>query len=225
MLPLGYASLAHHVHAEAIKRPACSPCWGSRNTTVYSDDNGETWHIGEYASKNRDETSIVELSDGSVMINSRHYTLSHKDSDLLKYSEEEARRVVTVSQNGVDTWSETVFDPVLIDPACAGNMCSVEVEGLPRAILFVNCASTTKREHLTVRCSFDNAKTWIEKTLYLSPVGWYSDIAVDNRTGKVYVLHENPHVTQWFLMCEELFTFSFYDVFAKEYLEKEGHVC
>ncbi|MBQ8214420.1 MAG: exo-alpha-sialidase [Clostridia bacterium] len=194
-------------------------CIGSRNTTVYSDDNGETWHIGEYASKNRDETSIVELSDGSVMINSRHYTLPYTDSDLVPYPEEEARRVVTVSPNGVDNWSETVFDPVLIDPACAGNICAVEVEGLPRAILFVNCGHTSKRWNLTVRCSFDDGKTWV-KSVKLHPQGWYSDIAVDNRTGKVYVLHENPHVTEWFLMCQELFTFSFYDLFAKEYLEK-----
>lgn len=197
-------------------------CLGTRNTTVYSDDNGETWHIGEYASQNRDETSIVELSDGSVMINSRHYSAPYTETKLLPYPEEKARRVVTVSPNGVENWSETVFDPVLIDPACAGNICSVEVKGLPRAILFVNCASTTKRHHLTVRCSFDDAKTWIEKTLYLSSVGWYSDIAVDNRTGRVYVLHENPHVENWFLMCEELFTFSFYDVFAKDYLETQS---
>ncbi|MBQ7347556.1 MAG: exo-alpha-sialidase [Clostridia bacterium] len=194
-------------------------CTATHNTTVYSDDNGETWQMGEEASENRDETSIVELSDGSVMINSRQHTFPFCES-IPKYIEAEARRAVTVSANGVDHWSKTRYDDTLIDPACEGNICAANVEGLPRAILFSNCASTTKRFDLTVRCSFDDAKTWLEKTVYLGHIGWYSDIAVD-QNGKVYVIHENAQITGGKKMCTELFTFSFYDQFVKNYIEEK----
>ena len=179
----------------------------NRITTVYSDDNGETWQMGEIASDNHDETCIVELSDGSVMLNSRQYSFPYGEQTPPR-TEEQAYRAVTVSKNGVDGWSETRFDKTLIDPACEGNICSAEVEGLPRVILFSNCASKTKRFDLTVRCSLDDGRTWLENPLLLSPIGWYSDIAVDERTGVVYVLHENSRPsTGWKYMCMELFRF------------------
>lgn len=184
----------------------------SRVTTVYSDDNGETWRMGELISNNSDETSIVELSDGSVMVNSRQYSLPYCEAKPERTAEE-AYRTVSVSKNGTDGWTETAFDKTLIDPACEGNICSAELNGFPRVILFVNCASKTKRWDLTVRCSFDDAKTWSDKTLKLDGVGWYSDIAVDAR-GCVYVLHEDNSVPSADgRMCMELFRFSLYDNF------------
>ncbi len=166
--------------------------------TVYSDDNGESWHMGERASNNLNETSIVELSNGMVMLNSRQYGLPYNEAEPNR-TEEEAYRAVTVSKTGIDGWSETRFDETLIDPACEGSITSTKING-KHALLFVNCASKTKRRDLTVRCSFDNGHSWVEKTPYLSYVGWYSDIAVAP-DGTVYVIHEGEGLTM------ELFTF------------------
>ena len=64
--------------------------------------------------------------------------------------------------------------------------------------------------------SFDDGKTWMKDTLYLDRIGWYSDIAIDEKNGRVYVLHEDASVTDGRKMCMELFVFSFYGQFGKK---------
>ena len=38
---------------------------------IYSDDHGETWKLGGTVDKDTDESTVVELADGSLMINMR----------------------------------------------------------------------------------------------------------------------------------------------------------
>lgn len=160
--------------------------------TVYSDDNGETWKFGKKVSGNKDETSVAELSDGSVMCNSRNTPY----------------RMISVSKTGYSQWSSTFYDSNLPDPACFGGMCSVDLEGLPYSILFVNCANTTARNQLTIRVSFNDGMTW-EKSLLLDQTGGgYADVAVD-KDGKVYVVYEKDMGK-----VLEFVSMSFYDVFC-----------
>ncbi len=169
--------------------------------TIYSDDNGATWQLGAPASNNKDETAIVELSDGQIMLNSRQRSFPDAANSY---------RAISVSKSGIDDWSETYFDKTLIDPACEGSMCSVDIEGLPYAILFSNCADKSNRRNITVRCSFNDGITW-EKSISLDAnAGGYSDIAVDDQ-GKVYVLYEVNSGSKLMLA-----TFSFYDVFCAD---------
>lgn len=161
--------------------------------TIYSDDNGNTWSLGERASDNQDETAIAELSDGSIMLNSRRKPF----------------RRITVSPDGISQWSKSYDDKRLPDPACMGGMETVRIDGLPHAILFINCAHKEKRENVTLRCSFDDGKTW--KSLVIDKYeGGYSDVAVDSVTGKGYIIYETftGYVTRFT-------TFSFYDTFCK----------
>ncbi len=160
--------------------------------TIYSDDNGMTWKMSERASKNKDETTIAELSDGRIMLNSRNKP-----------------RRITVSPDGACGWSESFDDPNLIDPFCEGGMDTVKIKGLPHAILFVNCADDSKREKVTIKCSFDDGKTW--KSLLIDEFeGGYSDVAVDQNTGKGYVVYETFMGT-----VTRFADFSFYDEFCK----------
>ena len=184
---------------------------GSAVFPLYSKDNGKTWKLGAKASANKDESCIVELSDGSVMINSRQFTGPYNSTyDSRPSNEADAVRRVTVSKNGIDGWSATRKDTTLIDPACQGSIVKVDLEGLPHALLFINNASTTRRDHLTVRCSFDDGATWSKELLLDKGQGGYSDIAVDEN-GKVYVIYEiNAGAKLQFV------TFSFYDVFCKD---------
>ena len=175
---------------------------------LYSDDNGATWKIGAKASQNSDETCSVKLSTGGVMFNSRQYAYPYYQATPPR-SEEQAYRALTYSATGIDGWTETVYNKALIDPACEGGMCSVDIEGLPYALLFVNCANKKSRTNLTVKCSFNDGLTW-EKSIEIEEVaGGYSDIAVDQRTGKVYVLYELAMGSKL-----QIATFSFYDVFC-----------
>ena len=157
--------------------------------TVYSDDNGATWQMGERVEGMLNETMIAELSDGGVLLNARQFGYSYNtQNQTYKPTEENAYRHLSFSSTGIDSWSDVRKDTQLPDPACQGSMLSTTING-KRAILFVNCANKADRYDLTVRCSFDDAKTWVNKTVLVDSVGGYSDIAVDSK-GKAYVLHE-----------------------------------
>ena len=166
---------------------------------IYSDDNGETWKMGQRVSTNRDETCIVRTSDGGVLCNSRQNALPSETSPY---------RVLSSSLNGIGGWTTSEPHKTLIDPACCGGMTSVELDGLPHAILFTNNASTTARNNLTVRCSFNDGLTWEKSLLIDKNDGGYSDVAVDEN-GKVYVIYEQAMGTKVMLA-----TFSYYETFC-----------
>jgi hypothetical protein len=99
-------------------------------------------------------------------------------------------------------------------------MVSVDMEGLPYALLNVNCTNNTvmendgsrpKRTNIAVKCSFDDGQTF-EKELEISSYdkGGYCDIAVDSK-GKAYVIWEEHYGTN-----VHLTTFSFVDEFCKD---------
>ncbi len=45
---------------------------GAYSTIIYSGDHGKTWTCGSPATFNTNECQVVELSDGSLMLNARH---------------------------------------------------------------------------------------------------------------------------------------------------------
>ncbi|WP_199619828.1 LamG-like jellyroll fold domain-containing protein [Paenibacillus alkalitolerans] len=146
--------------------------------TIYSDDRGNTWHIGEIVAENSpelsnpNESTLVELSDGRVMINMRNNDSGH-------------RRAVSVSPDGISNWSTPVFDEELVDPLCFGSMVRYD----ENRILFVNPNSETAREHLTLRMSEDDGETWAYSRLLQLGGAAYSDIAV-GPDKSIYVFYE-----------------------------------
>lgn len=90
---------------------------------AYSDDGGATWKPGQNAPcfvtnaagkvlTRANEVQFVELSDGSVRLNSRNYDGS-------------ARRSTAVSQDGGETWSPLVPVPELVEPVCQASLLRV----------------------------------------------------------------------------------------------------
>ena len=82
---------------------------------LYSDDHGETWRAGDFVVRNGErfrnpsEASLVELSDGRVLFNTRSESPRH-------------RRLVSKSPNGVDGWTQPEFDDALVEPICFGSI-------------------------------------------------------------------------------------------------------
>lgn len=147
-------------------------------TTLYSTDAGGSWQLGELVHptgemSDPNETTAVELSDGSVMLNMRNVSPAK-------------RRSITVSPNGCDGWSEPRFDDALPDPTCFGSLVRYD----SGTILFVNAESTSSRSNITVKASYDDGRTWSAKRTILAKDGGYSDITVD-ADGTVCVLAEN----------------------------------
>lgn len=160
-------------------------CVPSQLSTFYSKDRGNTWQIGEVLEAgdnvlDPNEASIVQLSDGSVMLNIRIY------------SEKESCRAVAVSPNGVSNWTKIELNTDLPDPFCQGSIVSYDEETL----LFSNCNSITSqtendRKNLTIRYSNDDGITWSEGTVVYAEDCMYSDIAVYNDT--IYVIYEEGY--------------------------------
>lgn len=140
---------------------------------ILSDDAGKTWKLGGIVGPKCNESQIIELDDGSLMFNIRSY----RDTN---------RRLVAISKDGGETFSEPIEDKTLIEPVCQASM--VRYFGVKGGVLFSNPAST-KREKMTVRLSRDQGKTWPHgKTLHAGPAA-YSCLAA-LKDGSIACLYE-----------------------------------
>jgi len=153
-------------------------------STIFSDDDGRTWHAGEIVvthtpeTPNPSETAAVELPDGRVMLNIRNESPRH-------------RRLVSTSKDGATNWSKPQFDDTLVDPICMASM--IRAEG---ALIFSNPAGdgrTKARTHLTLRLSPDSGSTWPHHRVLDEGIAGYSDLALTS-DGKLHCLYEHGGV-------------------------------
>ena len=153
-----------------------------------SDDHGKTWYFIDTPVKPANESKIVELADGSWMINSR--SNNHK----LRY--------IHVSKDEGKTWVSKP-DTNLVDPKCNASIIrytSIKDGYKKNRLLFSNANSDKGRENLTVRVSYDEGKTWTAgKTIYTGGSAYSSLTVLEN--GDIAVFFEqdgykkNPFVS------------------------------
>ncbi|NLS78279.1 MAG: exo-alpha-sialidase [Chloroflexi bacterium] len=135
---------------------------------IYSDDHGATWHIGGIAQAGTNEAAVVETVDGSLYLNCRNYVGSTK------------RRAYAWSRDHGDTFGEGGWDEKLVEPICQASICRLtdEVNHDRNRVLFANPASTTARERLTVRLSYDECVSWNDGKVLHEGLSAYSDLCV-----------------------------------------------
>lgn len=150
--------------------------------TMYSEDYGATWQIGEVIKSSEtvsgpNEPTIAELSDGTLLMNCRTKSQSY--------------RAVTYSNTGYDGWTDLVLDENLPCPKCYGSILSTG-----DALLFVNPDSQTARENITVKISYDDGQSWSALKLVQEEVSMgYADLAI-NDDGQIFVLYESTESTE-----------------------------
>ena len=131
-----------------------------------SDDHGKTWYFIDTPIQLADESKVIELADGTLMINAR---VNGKGMRYVHTSTDEGK-----------TWT-TKEAPELIDPGCNASIIrytSIEDGYKKNRLLFSNAKSKKGRVNMTVRISYDEGKTWSEgKTIYEGPSA-YSDLTV-----------------------------------------------
>jgi sialidase-1 len=144
---------------------------------IYSDDHGQTWQLGGLIRPNVNECQVVELADsrGTLLMDMRSYFGRN-------------RRTHAVSHDGGMTWTPPVDHSELIEPVCQASILRYSWPDEERSrILFSNPANS-RRVNMTVRLSYDEAKTWpVAKTVHRGPAA-YSCLAVlpDGRIGLLY---------------------------------------
>jgi len=120
-----------------------------RAHTFYTDDHGETFHLGaSIAIPGSNESSAAEISGGKLLMNIRN-----QRGDI-------RQRIVGISDDGSATWKETYFDPQLPDPICQGSIITIAQNKQAFTLAFSNAADTKNRDNLTIRISQDDGRTW-----------------------------------------------------------------
>ena len=147
---------------------------------IYSDDEGETWNMSpNSAYSGGDESKLVELADGTVMISVR----------------QSGNRGFNTSTDGGMTWGTQSTNSGINGVACNADILYFNKHILLHS--YINNGSS--RKNLTVAASLDNGKTWTNKTVICAPSAGYStmDITAD---GKVALLYEDAACSSGYVM-------------------------
>jgi hypothetical protein len=124
---------------------------------LYSDDSGQTWHIGATTSRDdgmviAQEVTVVELTDGRI------YALARE-----RGTDPGSRAFAVSSDGGASFDSRFKTLPSLVMPDVQGSLLrlSARNEGDSRnRILFSAPAHASAREVMTIRSSYDEARSW-----------------------------------------------------------------
>lgn len=145
-------------------------------STLCSKD-GENWSLGEIIGKDylveASETALAVTADNTVLASIR--------------CENDRRRALAISPNGVSDWQDVHLDDRMPDAICQGSMFH---DG--EYVYHINCTCQTAREDLTVKKTRDNFNTFEE--IYVDKFGGYSDFVVEGNT--LYVLYEHQYGTE-----------------------------
>lgn len=151
----------------------------------YSDDHGKTFRLtSSLTIKGSNESIATELSNGNLMMNSRN-----QKGDI-------RARIVSISSDGGQNWDTSYFDTQLPDPVNQASLLTIGRKKGKAILAFSNAASTTRRDSLTLRISWDEGKTWpYSQLIDASPKNFkgdytaYSDLVYINKR-TVGVLYE-----------------------------------
>jgi len=149
------------------------------STIMYSKDKGKTWHIGTGIKGNTTEATVIQLDDGSLMLNCR--------------DNRRGLRTVGVTKDLGKTWEMHPTDRKdLIEPRCMASLLKVDHPKHGKFVLFSNPDSNKSRYNMSIKVSTDDASSWKKTFRYDSrPCSGYSCLAPVKDTHAA-VLYEGP---------------------------------
>jgi sialidase-1 len=127
-----------------------------RAYVMMSDDHGQTWRRGALAGALTNENQLVELADGTVLMDARQNGGSH--------------RWLLTSKDGGETWSAP-------RPGQQVQMVATGIEQFAGRLLWTG-PSLPGRRRLVARISYDNGQTWMNERLLYGGFAAYSDLTV-----------------------------------------------
>ena len=128
-----------------------------------SRDHGKTWFLFDEPLIPGNESKVVELSDGTWMVNCRT-----NGSGL---------RFVHTSKDGGETWQHWA-DSSLVDPGCNGSILQYPNQDI---LILSHINHKEKRQNLVVRYSRDAGITWSDgRTIYSGSAAYSSMDVLEN---------------------------------------------
>ena len=116
-----------------------------------SNDHGKTWTVGSIEARGSGECQVVELRDGTLLMNSR-------TSRPAKY-----RSIYDSHDQGRSWQTHPTHRNTLIESSCNGSLINIAFshDGQWRnALLFTNCHTQVERFNQMIQVSFDEGYTW-----------------------------------------------------------------
>lgn len=164
----------------------------------YSDDHGKTFKLSQnvpYLGTN--ESTAAQIGENEVYMSSRNQQLNPK------------QRVISVSNDGGESWQSSAPDPNLPDPINQGSVLSWK-KGKNFVLAHINAADEKNRDNLTLKLSKDKGKTWyFTKLIAKAPEGYkgaysaYSDIVL-MKPKLVGILYEKDNYKDIVFLTEKI---------------------
>ena len=147
-----------------------------------SNDHGKTWYIAGAPISLGDESKIVELNDGSWLVNSR---VNNKG---IRYSH--------ISKNQGKSWT-TRPEINLIDPGCNASLVKYDYGNYINSdlLLLSNINNQSTREEIVIRHSLNGGETWSEPRIIYAGSAAYSSMTVLNN-GEIGLLFERDNYSK-----------------------------
>jgi sialidase-1 len=117
------------------------------STLIYSKDQGETWQVGTGVKSDTTEAQVIQLADGTIMINCR--------------DNRGGSRTVATSADLGTTWHLHPTDrSALREPVCMASLLRRVHPAHGDLIFFSNPDTTSGRHDMTLKLSRDQGLTW-----------------------------------------------------------------
>ena len=127
------------------------------STIIYSKDHGKTWHVGTGAKTHTTESQVVELSDGTLMLNMR----DDRNRSNYELSDNYHGRSVAVTADMGKTWIEhNTSRTALTEPNCMASIISYKDKKGKQYLFFSNPNDAKDRVNMTIKTSNDEGNTW-----------------------------------------------------------------
>jgi sialidase-1 len=167
---------------------------------IYSDDGGQTWKVGGIypgsTNSHPNESTVVELTDGRLYLNSRDQGCRSPGT-----------RAVAYSADAGETHDPATFrnDHTHVTPECQNSVLrysATDKGGARDLILYSAPSNWTARVNLTVWSSFDETRSWSRSRLVAEGNAGYSDMA-RLPDGSVGLLYERGRDIVWACLTKQ----------------------
>lgn len=156
----------------------------SYSSLIFSDDHGQSWHLGGNAGTGGGEIQVAETAGGAMLATIRDAGLPATGV-----------RYFSRSTDGGLAWTAPYYmmttPPSIPDPVCQGSILRLSTTNDSNAsrLIHANAANSSSRNNMTLRISYDEGQTWPASNQVYAGGSAYSALA-PLASGEVGLLFE-----------------------------------